>query len=67
MFKRMIFAELLVAASVLPAFSVGFDRNASGEIQNACVADYLGVSSGNTTLRAKWRPKIYSFLRVKLL
>jgi len=60
MFKRMIFAELLVAASVLPAFSAGFDRNATGE--NACVADYLGVSSGNTVLQAKWKPKIYSFV-----
>lgn len=61
MFKRMIFAEFLATVSVLPAFSAGFDSNATGDMPNACVVDYLGVTGGGTRLKAIWNPRVYSF------
>lgn len=62
MFRRMIFGGLFTAMLVLPAFSLptgtGFNSDANGEIPGACVVDYLGVTSGNTTLEAIWIPRI---------
>lgn len=69
MFRRMIFGGLFTAMLALPAFSLptysldselgtGFNSDANGEIPGACVVDYLGVTSGNTTLEAIWVPRI---------